>query len=614
MNSIKIFSVVLTLLVAPLAFGSEKAVDLRKGIPADAYMAAYSQHNPKQDFLRVYQKQIWQAIEDENLPERVYALLGDLLPDTNKDAATSVADELRTIFEHVDWSAVADCRQAAYGQVMETPQTHHLLLLQLSSEDAASTLEKAIRDTNDMIQRRSEGKVVAAVENVDGVELLTLSVPKIKEFPFQPAFARKGDVLLFSSSATVARQCIELLLHGGQSKFDDPRLQEALTKLPKPETALVFYDVRQQFRKLEGIGQFIREKAPKDEKALRAAGVLDHLMSDLTILDYQVTIGRTDDQRIIKTEFGQLVPDAQDKPLYKVFASGQPFEDWQRWVPADAKAYSLHTGANLHALYEWAVGFIQKEFPEAQPQLDKFEALQEKWGVHIDRDILQAFSGELVAVKLPATSPSTIGGQDKVIALRCEKPDRIRKLLHQGIERLAKNPYAQSQQLKFESAKGLEGFDELSANMLSAFGVKPVIGFHDGWMMIASNAAAAQKVIRTRSGEAPSIDQSKQFKEFGLEVEGPVAAISYSDLAASTRQTAQVIRQLGMIAPIFVASAGAKNPEKMKLLQDAIGLLPSIANVIEKFDFLDARLTVVQKGDTPGSYLKRSVTLVRLPA
>jgi hypothetical protein len=160
----------------------------------------------------------------------------------------------------------------------------------------------------------------------------------------------------------------------------------------------------------------------------------------------------------------------------------------------------------------------------------------------------------------------------------------------------------------------LAGFDELLSALLTALGVRPVIGFHDGWMIVASNPEAAQRVLRTRSGDASSIDTTEPFQRFGLEIDGPVYAIRYTDLAASTRQAAQFIRQIGVMGPMIAGMAGSQaGPEKVKPLQDALALLPAVANVVEKLDYLEARLSVVQAGDTAGSYVKRSVTLVRPP-
>ena len=614
MKTIALRSGVLALLIAPLVIADEAKFDIRNGIPADAYMAVYGRHNPEREYQREYEQRIWQTIQDERLPQQIFGIVIDCLATKEKETVTSISEELQTIFEPVDWSA--EVSEVAYGQVMEVPQTHHLVLLRLPSDDIATTVEKAIREFGEMVERRSEGAVDAAVDDSETARIYSLSVTKMKEFPFQPAFARLGDVLVFSTSANTVRASVGSLLGGGESKFDEPRVQAALSKLPEPEDSLVIYDGRQQFDQLRGIGEFIREKAANDAKAVRFAGVFDRAIDELAILDYEVTVEYTDGYRNLKTSLGQLLPDTEDRLLYQVCASGQPFEHWERWVPADAQAFSLFTGVNLHALYERVTQFIGDEIPEAQPALEKFELAQQEWGIHVDRDILQAFSGECVSVTLPAAAPTASGGQAKVIALRCDKPDRIRELLHQGVDWLAKNPFAQSQQVKLAPSKELEGFEELSANMLTMFGSRPVIGFKNGWMFVASESAAIQKVLRTLSGDSPSIDTTEQFKRFELEIDGPVYAISYRDLSTSARQAAQFIRQAGIMAPMAVATAAAAakaDPAKLKPVQDAVALIPSIANVVEKFDYLQAQLSVVQKGEASGSYVKRSVTLVRPP-
>jgi hypothetical protein len=143
-----------------------------------------------------------------------------------------------------------------------------------------------------------------------------------------------------------------------------------------------------------------------------------------------------------------------------------------------------------------------------------------------------------------------------------------------------------------------------------------VIGFKDGWMIFATDSTAGQKVLQTLSGDAPSFETTEQFTRFELEIDGPVYAMSYRDLSASARQAAQFIRRAGIMAPMAVATAAAAakaDPAKLKPVQDAMALIPSIANVVEKFDYLQARLSVVQTGEAPGSYVKRCVTLVRPP-
>jgi hypothetical protein len=58
-------------------------------------------------------------------------------------------------------------------------------------------------------------------------------------------------------------------------------------------------------------------------------------------------------------------------------------------------------------------------------------------------------------------------------------------------------------------------------------------------------------------------------------------------------------------------AGGNANAEEMKPVMEALAILPSIAKVVEKFDYYEAKLAIVQAGPLPNSYLKQSVTLIR---
>ena len=124
----------------------------------------------------------------------------------------------------------------------------------------------------------------------------------------------------------------------------------------------------------------------------------------------------------------------KDRLLGKVLASGTPFEHWQTWVPAEATSYSLTTGVNLHPLYERIVAVINESFPEAKPGLERFEQLQSRFEVYLDKDILQAFSGECVSVTLPGATSLPLGGGNTVVPTCRQKPERIRELLHRLVD------------------------------------------------------------------------------------------------------------------------------------------------------------------------------------
>ena len=109
--------------------------------------------------------------------------------------------------------------------------------------------------------------------------------------------------------------------------------------------------------------------------------------------------------------------------------------------------------------------------------------------------------------------------------------------------------------------------------------------------------------------------QSDAFTRFNLDVQGPVYSIAFTDTATQTRNIAQFMNQAGLMAPAFIGMAGAQaNAEQMQMIQELLGLLPSLGKIVAKCDFLEAKLAVSQPGDEPGSYRKQTVVLVRPPA
>jgi hypothetical protein len=132
--------------------------------------------------------------------------------------------------------------------------------------------------------------------------------------------------------------------------------------------------------------------------------------------------------------------------------------------------------------------------------------------------------------------------------------------------------------------------------------------------MIGSNPECVQKILDARAGKTATIDSSEHFARFHLPVKGAVDSLSYTDLEKTVHHVADAIRKVGGVAPMVLAMAGANdNAEELKPVVEALALLPSVANVVEKFDYYQANLTVIQAGPLPNSYLKQSVTLIRPP-
>jgi len=628
MQAFRLGLMAVVLLCARFAHGAEqRALDLKRAVPEGAYLAVYGKHNPERDFQNQYYKEVWKTVQETKIIERAVEIVASRLSQDEVARAKAVLEELKEAAAPIPLEAMADAKEGVYAQMMETPAgefkmppiAQHLILVRLAPGAGAKTQE-GITNLFRLLERYAKGKVSVASSEEAGARIVTLSFPK--QVPYRPTTVCIQDVLLVSSSDTLARQSLGMLVGGeGRSKFDDPRLKEALSRLPEPEDGLVFYDFQQQFRQLRGFGDFIRQvsrvdragqSGQHDAKAERIAGLLDLVFDEVSVLDYEVTVEYTEGNLNRSAVYGKMLPGTESKLLAKVLAGGEAFKDWEKWVPADATSFSLTTGAKLHPLYERVVAVIHERFPEARPALEHFEQIQTRFDVHLDKDILQAFSGECVSVSLPSGTAYPVDGQESVWAMRCHKPDRIRELLHRLVDGLKEHPAVAAQQLRLVKCEELEGFEELSALVLTGLGVKPVIGFRDGWMVIGSNARAVTRVLDTRAEKKPSIAGTKTFEQFRLSVKGPVQAISYTNTAADTRRFAALLNQVGTMFPIVDAMVAAKaNPEAIKPVREAVALLPSVGKIVAKFDFLEAKMSVTQAGDQPGAYQRRAVIVVR---
>jgi len=577
------------------------------------FLVVHGKHNPERDFQREYYAAVWNAVQETQILEKVVKIIAAQNSEQEIEKAKAVMAEIREAAAPIDVGALLDSREVIYAQVMHAPTAQHLIAVRLTPDGAAS-MEEGVKNLFGLIEKYSRGEVKVVTAEEGDASVTSLDIPS--KIPFRPAVARIKDIFLFSSMKDLLDRSLKMMVSGeGRSKFDDPRLEEALQRLPEPEDALVFYDGKTQFRQMQELGEFIRQQKSGDPQVERIASLLDLLFKELAVLDYEVTVEYTEDNLNRSASYGKVMPGAEDLLLGKAFGSGKPFADWQTWIPAKALSYSLTTGVNLHPVYEGIVEVINEQIPEAQPGLQKFEAIQNELGVHLDRDILQAFSGESVSVAIPKAVPSLFGGgQDSVMALRCHKPDRIRELLHRAVEEMQKQPALKGQQLKLTECESLEGFEQLSMLGLAMAKIQPVIGFQDGWMYIGSNTRAIQKLLDTRSGQGDTIEDTDAFKQFRLNVEGPVESIKYSNLAESTKQISGLLNQAGMFAPMIIGMMNAEaNAEELKPVQEIFGLLPSVGRIVSKFDFLQAQMTVIQDGDQPGTYLKRSVIVVQPP-
>ncbi|RIK76213.1 MAG: hypothetical protein DCC67_14240 [Planctomycetota bacterium] len=596
-------------LAAPLSAIADAKLDIKRGVPADVHMAVYGKHNPERESQEQYAREAWETFKSERIGQRIVELIGSRIPQNKKQEVEGIWNEFKRAVKPFDASVLDDVQEVVVAQKMEGPFNHNLVLLRMPEEGAAG-LEEAVVNVFELLESKIKGNISVEDEKVGQFKLTTLNLPE--KCPMNPAVARSGDVVVFCTQPELTTRCLEQLSgESGESKFDDPRLKAALKNLPEAEDAIMFFDGRQFFDSLSGIADFIRREKPDDEHATRAARVLDQIVEHVAILDYEVTVEYTEEGQNRQAAIGKIADDAGEKVLGRSLMQQRPFDDWHTWIPADAQAYSLWTGANPHVIYEGVMSLVENEFPEAQEGLERFAEWQEKIDVHLDEDILQNISGECVSVTVPVGEAGAAKPQT-VVAWRVNDADRLRELIARAFEALDRIPVVQAQGVAIGDDEDLDGFQQIRANIFAAIGVKPVVGFRDDWMIVSSHVDAARKVLDARSGEAETIDPEKTLAEFGIEATGETYMVAYSDVGAGIRKAADFVDQIGTWALVFGGAALANAPEKdAQTVREALSLLPSIAKVIRKLDFYEDRLSIIQEGPEENTYRRDTVTNIR---
>lgn len=594
-----------TLVQAPLGRAAE--LDIKRLAPTDAYTIVHARKNPERAYQGEYLEEAWQTFRDEKIAERVWDIVVSRAPEEKieklKDAWSEMADAL----EPINWEAVGDSDEFLMASVMIGPFGHTVMAFKLTEEDAKD-FRQGVGNLFEVFQKWSDGKVTTEMADEADAQMTKLVLPK--EVPYQPVAASVGDLFVVCTSPELLERCLaQLKDEDAETKFDDERLVAALKELPEPEDVLTFFDARQMFKSMRGLGDFIREQKPGDENAEKGAKVIEDIINEVAIIDYEVNIEYTEEGQNRTVAYGEWAEGFDDTLLGQALDEGEAFEDWKSWVPAGATSYSMGTGVNLHVLYEGILSYVKEEFPESEEGLKKWAEVQEKVDVDLDEDILQSFSGEHVSVTLK-------DGQG-VSAFKCSNPEKIKELLARAIEGIKKIPQAAMYGIELSDVddEDLEGFQELKMAMMPAAQGRPVIGFHDGWMIMATSPEAAKTLLAVRAGDEDSIEGDENLEKFDLDTDGEVYGVSYSDVGAGIRATADGIDQAAMMAPMFMGAATANAPEEVrKAITEAIGLLPSVAKVIRKFDFLEQSLSITRAGDDDeNTYRRDSVMLIRQP-
>lgn len=601
----------LALLSATFLPSVTMADGLMEAAPNDAYLAIYRKQNPERDYQKAYFAEIRQTVEDTKIIDKFFAAIQKQVPPEQFAQFDAIKNQLLQAVSPIDWDAVMNSSESLYIQTMEIPSTHHLVMARMADGGAASMVE-GLTNLLKFAEAASRGQVPVVETEIGGIIMTGVGLPP--GVPMNPMFGATEDgTFVFTTSPALLEQCMALMADpSAVSKFDDPRVATAIQKLPKWEDAIVFFDGRKLFTELQGLEAFIQGVGAGNEEAMRVAELVGEVFGEVDVLDFELTVEYTEGRQNRSASYGAFRDGYEETAVGKMFVDQELFEDWSGWVPESATAWSLNSGATLAPLYEWAMEVIPKAFPESEQGLAQFQAIQDQFDIHLYDDILTGFSGESVSVAFPGPVTAFGPSAKSVTYLKCDKPDRIQVLVQRGFDALLQIPQVKQQGLSLSPVDGMDGFQQLNFPMFAMLQIQPVMGFKDGWMVLASHPDAVQTIELTRGGEAANIESSDKFEAFDLSIEGPIAATSYVNTGQQTRDLAKGLQSIGSMLPMIMGMAGGgNNAPDLSKATDFLNLLPDLGRIVAKFDFLDSTLTVTKPGASAGTYMRETVTLIK---
>ncbi len=235
------------LVPAQAASPSDSSVpDIKHAVPADAFLAVYTRHNPQRDYQRAYCADIYKTFQDEQIGPRLLNIITSRMPEDKLKAAKGKLQEVETALAPISLQALLNGNEFLIAERMDGPFNNVLWAARLTSDDATGC-EQGVKQGFELLASWSEGKLAVNTNQVGDVEVTTLTLPK--ESPFQPSVARIHDVVFVSTNGVFLRSCIEQLQDkSAKSKFDDPRLQAAIAQLHQPDDSLVFSTPNNYFK------------------------------------------------------------------------------------------------------------------------------------------------------------------------------------------------------------------------------------------------------------------------------------------------------------------------------------------------------------------------------
>ncbi len=585
-------------------YAEPETKDLGRGVPEGAWLYFRQVHNPERDYMSAYWEDIRATYAQTGIREELTRLLSGLPAMAAGQELQEQLGKWRGLVEKVNWKSFVEKEIVCSLRFQkELPIPELLVLSRLDAAELANNREAFQAIFTEISSSNPELSV--STSQVSGAEVVMLLLPGS---PVTLTVATRDDVFLFSTSARMTSDSLSLLAGGaGSSILDSPRFKEALTHLPSPEDGETFIDVANLFTNLRRLPALAAVEAPSDPDAQLAVGIIDKLLNHFDVVDYVASVRYTEGHTNLSEAYAKLKPDANASGIYSVFANQPLIQDFQTFIPQDAVSFSVSSGLDLHALYKFIEGFIAEELPNGAELLVEWETVQQQNEFHLDAELLSALGGGIISFQVPAAVPNPMQPVDTVFMLKVKDKAKVEQLTDRGLVKAKEHFQGQNVMFSVLPAPETGGYPFKAISMQFMPMLQPAYGFVDDYLVIASSAGAAGKLVSVKEGKTPNVLSSPKLAKLEALPQEPVTLVYYANLQSQIQQQAQAVGMMGMWMA-FIPESPETAPMKSLMM-----LLPRLAPVIKKFDFLQDQLVTIRFDRATGTWKSKRVISIRPP-
>jgi len=584
--------------------GLPERFTLSRYVPHDVWIVVHSVENPQRAYIQEQWAEVWKVAEKARL-ERDLVLI--LYGDGDSERTASALQRLDKVHELVGGVAWRDliAKETVFAERRsQTGIRYDYIFLARgtpgSGEKNFTGLVRLIEEGAPTLEAAIGVKFVQHLTTTAQLDVLAVGLDEGEGR--KPSYGffllRQGDVIGAVAGQKSFKQVQELFMgkSDAQSILDAPRFKNAVAEVQAPTDSLMFFDVRAFMSDMCDMCERIIKVSAKDGESIKIRqepNALRSLMEVANVLDYAVTSTSTNGFRESCHSVVRVQQGKQTTPLAKAFLAREPFDRFDRFIPADAVSYNVTGFVDVGRLYDIALEFISDELPGGDGYIAAFRRALDSIGLDPKRDIFSWLSGETVQIDLSAPGGGSVGGKEFVWFVRTDDPRLAWQKVNAGIDFVNEKLQARGQMLMVSPADVHGGgFRQITHPMLAMF-IRPVIGVHGDWLVVGSSAKAVNRCLAVEAGKAPSIAENERFRREGVHPTGSVLSASFSDTSGLGEQLAQGVTMMGVFGGMVSAQMDeSASQEAREMLPKLMALGMKLAPILKELDFYSSQSSV----------------------